>query len=95
MEAVKNIKMRRCVSCRTVRQKSELLRVVKTPAGEFALDFAGKAQGRGAYVCKNEKCAAENLKRRKMDKTLKAKVPAEIYDAICAAVAANSDSSTF
>ncbi len=83
---MKQIEMRRCISCREIRHKSEFLRVVKTPAGEFALDFTGKAQGRGAYLCKNEKCAAENLKRRRLDKALKIKVPAEIYTEICEAV---------
>lgn len=83
---MKQIEMRRCVSCREIRHKSEFLRVVKTPAGDFALDFTGKAQGRGAYLCKNEKCAAENLKRRRLDKAFKIKVPAEIYAEICEAV---------
>ena len=84
--SIKKIEMRRCVSCREVRHKAEFLRIVKSPAGEVALDFSGKAPGRGAYVCKNEKCAAENLKRRRLDKPLKIKVPAEIYAQICSAV---------
>ncbi len=91
---IKKIEMRRCVNCRELKHKSEFLRVVKTPDGDFLLDFTGKAQGRGAYICKNEKCAAENLKRRKLDKSFKSKVPAEIYDEICKAVN-NFNSLTF
>ena len=78
--------MRRCVNCRESKNKSELLRVVRTPEGKFIIDFTGKANGRGAYICKNEKCAAENRKRRKMDKSFKTALPAEIYDEICNAV---------
>lgn len=88
--STKQIEMRRCVSCREIRHKSEFLRIVKNPAGEIALDFTGKAPGRGAYLCKNEKCAADNLKRRKLDKPFKTKVPAEIYNEICAAVSVRS-----
>lgn len=90
MSAIKKIKMRRCVSCREIRHKAEFLRVVKSPAGEVTLDFSGKAPGRGAYVCKNEKCAAENLKRRRLDKPFKSKVSAEIYEQICKAVQSSS-----
>lgn len=73
-----------------MRHKSEFLRVVKSQTGEVALDFSGKAPGHGAYVCKNEKCAADNLKRRRLDKPLKSKVPAEIYAQICAAAECSS-----
>ncbi len=91
---LKQIEMRRCVNCREVKHKSEFLRVVKMADGKIALDFTGKAQGRGAYICKSPKCAAENLKRRKLDKSFKTKVPAEIYDEICGAVD-NFNSLTF
>ena len=79
--------MRRCVNCREIKHKSELLRIVRTPEGKFMIDFTGKANGRGAYVCKNENCAAETKKRRKLDKSFKTTLPAEIYDEIIEAVA--------
>ena len=79
--------MRRCVNCRESKHKSELLRIVRTLDGEFKIDFTGKANGRGAYVCKDEKCAAETQKRRKLDKSFKAALPAEIYAEIVKAVA--------
>ena len=83
--AIKKIEMRRCVVCRQVFHKSELLRVVKS-AGNFSLDFGGKAGGRGAYVCKSPECAAKLFKRRNFDKIFKVKLPGEIYEKICAAV---------
>ncbi len=84
--AIKQIEMRRCVACRQARHKSELLRVVKNSSGEFLLDTSGKAQGRGAYICKSEICAATLKKRRNLDKIFKTKLPNELYDKICAAV---------
>jgi len=83
----KQTQMRRCVNCRESKHKSELLRIVRTPEGNFEIDFTGKSNGRGAYICKNEKCAAETLKRRKLDKSFKMALPAEIYEKIVEAVA--------
>ena len=86
MDNKKQIKMRCCVSCREVKNKSEFLRAVKTPEGKFIIDFTGKANGRGAYICKNEKCAIETKKRRRLDASFKTKVPTEFYDEILKAV---------
>jgi len=48
--ATKKIEMRRCVACRQVRHKSELLRVVKTSSGEISVDEATKIFGRNDNV---------------------------------------------
>ena len=75
--------MRRCLSCRQVRHKSELLRVVKTASGEISIDTESKIFGRGAYVCKSVECAAALKKRHGLDKTFKTKLPSEFYEKIC------------
>ena len=63
---------RSCVSCRTVRDKSDLLRVVVTPDGDVAYDPTGKLAGRGAYLCRNEECITAELKKAaKLSKGLK------------------------
>ena len=80
--AIKQIEMRRCIVCRQVRHKSELLRVVKTSSGEILLDESGKIFGRGAYVCKSPTCATALKKRHNLDKVFKTKLPSEIYDRI-------------
>lgn len=54
---------RSCVTCRTVRDKSDLLRVVMTPDGEVVYDPTGKLAGRGAYLCRNEECITQELKK--------------------------------
>ena len=54
---------RSCVSCRTVRDKSDLLRVVVTPEGDVVYDPTGKLAGRGAYLCPNETCITAELKK--------------------------------
>ena len=63
---------RSCVSCRTVRDKNELLRVVVTPEGDVVYDPTGKMSGRGAYLCPDEKCITTELKKAaKLSKGLK------------------------
>ena len=63
---------RSCVSCRTVRDKSDLLRVVMTPEGDVVYDPTGKLAGRGAYLCRNEECITAELKKAaKLSKGLK------------------------
>ena len=79
--AIKQIELRRCVACRQVRHKSELLRVVKS-SEKFSFDETGKASGRGAYVCRSLECIESVKKRRNFDKVFKAKVPDELYDVI-------------
>ena len=63
---------RSCVSCRNVRDKNELLRVVVTPEGEVVYDPTGKLAGRGAYLCRNVECITAELKKAaKLSKGLK------------------------
>lgn len=42
--------------CRTRRPKEELVRVVRSPGGDVHLDPAGRADGRGAYLCRRAPC---------------------------------------
>lgn len=59
----KKVPVRTCICCRTAKPKKELLRIVRTEEG-FVLDFSGKLNGRGAYVCNDEKCF-NRLKKQK------------------------------
>jgi uncharacterized protein len=49
------------VACRTRRPKHELVRVVRS-AGGVAVDPTGKAEGRGAYVCRDRRCARDAVR---------------------------------
>lgn len=78
----KKIPLRMCVSCKEMKPKREMLRIVKSPEGEIFLDFKGKAPGRGAYICDREDCVKNLLKRKVLNKVFQADVPKEIYEAI-------------
>ena len=77
----KPINQRRCVVCRQVKDKSELLRVVKL-SSSVVIDLSGKLDGRGAYVCKSSACVELLCKRRNFDKVFKTKLPDELYNNI-------------
>ncbi len=76
----KKIPMRQCVGCREMKPKRELLRVVRSPQGEIALDFRGKNPGRGAYVCSDAACLARAKKSRALERAFGVPVPDEVYD---------------
>ena len=52
----KHVPQRTCVACRRVKSKRELIRVVRSPDGKTFVDETGKANGRGAYLCRDRVC---------------------------------------
>ena len=72
--------LRSCVICREKREKKDLIRIVRLPNGEVEIDLTGKKPGRGAYICRDEKCINNARKNKRLDNALKATVAAEIYD---------------
>ena len=82
MAKQKHTPERRCVSCGNHRPKEELLRIVRPSGGTPFLDRTGKADGRGAYVCRSADCLKAARKGRKLDRALSARVPDELFDAL-------------
>ena len=62
---------RMCVTCKTRRDKKDLLRIVLNADGSVSYDPTGKASGRGCYLCKNSKCIEEELKAHRISKGLR------------------------
>ena len=78
----KKIPMRQCLGCREMKPKKELIRVVKSPEGEISLDFKGKANGRGAYVCPNAGCLKKAVKAKALERAFSCQIPQEVYEAL-------------
>ena len=87
---MKKIPLRKCTGCGEMKEKRELIRVVKAPekkdengnvvsGGEISLDLTGKKSGRGAYVCKNIECFEKAKKARRFERSLSCKIPEEVY----------------
>ena len=56
MMKIKKIPQRMCLGCQESRPKKEMVRIVRSPKGEFSVDFTGKKPGRGAYICHKREC---------------------------------------
>ncbi len=74
MARKKKVPMRTCLGCQQKTNKRELVRIVRTPEGEIKVDPTGKANGRGTYVCFQDNCLEEALKKDKLKKALKCSV---------------------
>lgn len=82
MPKVKKIPLRQCIACRQLKEKKEMLRIVKDAEGKVFLDFSSKASGRGAYICDNPDCIKKLKKSRLLDKTFACRVDEGVYTAI-------------
>ena len=76
----KKIPQRQCMGCRERKNKREMLRVVRGTDGNVSLDFGGKLNGRGAYVCPNPECLKKARKTRALERCLEVDIPQEVYD---------------
>ena len=68
---------RRCIGCNTGADKHSLVRIVRNPEGRIEVDPAGKAAGRGAYLCSRPECWAAALKRNRIEQALRATLTPE------------------
>ena len=76
----KKIPQRQCMGCRERKAKKEMIRVVRCTDGTVQLDFSGKVNGRGAYICPNLECLKKARKSQSLDRSLEVTIPQEVYD---------------
>ena len=76
----KKIPQRQCMGCRERKAKRDMIRVVRGTDGNVSLDFSGKMNGRGAYICPNAECLKKALRSKALDRSLEVTIPEEIYD---------------
>ena len=75
-------RLRMCIICREHSDKKELLRIVKNKDGEIFVDKTGKANGRGAYICKNPECFQKLRKTRGLNRAFRCEIKDEVYHKI-------------
>lgn len=78
----KKIPMRQCVGCREMKNKKDLMRVLKTAENEIILDLTGKANGRGAYLCKDMNCLLQAQKNKGLERSFKMSIPENVYESL-------------
>jgi uncharacterized protein len=75
---VRKVPQRKCLGCGEMKEKKELIRVVRSPEGVVSVDKTGKKPGRGAYVCQSSTCAAKAISAKSLEKALGVKLSAEV-----------------
>ena len=78
----KRTPLRKCIRCNEMKDKKELIRIVRNSDSDMNVDPVGKMPGRGAYICKDVKCFDAAAKAKRLEKAFKCKIPDEIYSSL-------------
>ena len=65
-----------------MKNKKEMIRVIRTSEQEFVLDATGKKNGRGAYICPNRECLSQAIKSKGLERSFKQAIPQEVYESL-------------
>ena len=80
MATGKKIPQRQCIGCGQMKDKKELIRILKTEDGSIVIDATGKKNGRGAYICPDEECLQKAFKTKGLERSFKMAIDQSIYD---------------
>ncbi|MDX9871354.1 MAG: YlxR family protein [Clostridia bacterium] len=76
----RKVPLRMCVGCQEMKPKKELIRIVRTPDAQVAIDATGKKSGRGVYICPAKECLQKALKSNRLEKSLQHPISQEVMD---------------
>ena len=87
----KKIPQRQCMGCRERKAKRDMIRVVRGTDGNVSLDFGGKMNGRGAYICPDMECLKKAIRAKSLERSLETPIPDEVYDRLTKEMEAGSN----
>jgi predicted RNA-binding protein YlxR (DUF448 family) len=70
----RRVPQRTCLGCRRVRDKRELVRLVRNAAGVIEIDSTARKDGRGAYICMERSCWDKALKGKQLENALRCRL---------------------
>lgn len=77
---MKSLPQRTCLGCNSKKDKKDLIRIVKNKENNISIDFTGKTNGRGAYICNDIACLEKVVKSKRLEKSFEMKITDEIYE---------------
>ncbi len=77
--STKKLPLRQCIGCGEMKNKKEMIRVLKTSEDEILLDTTGRKNGRGAYLCPSMECFKKAVKSKGLERSFKMAIPKEVY----------------
>ena len=82
MGQVKKVPLRKCIGCQEMKNKKEMMRILKTAENEIVLDTTGRKNGRGAYLCFSRECFEKAVKSKGLERSLKMAIPKDVYETL-------------
>ena len=68
----KGVLLRKCMGCNGMKHKTNLIRICRNIYNQIEIDETFKADGRGAYICKdNLLCLEKSIKFNRISRALK------------------------
>ena len=80
MSGKRKMPVRQCVGCQEMKNKKEIIRIIRTNEQEFLLDTTGKKNGRGAYLCPDPECFEKAVKNKGLERSFRQTIPKEVYE---------------
>lgn len=82
MGQTKKVPQRKCIGCQEMKNKKDMIRILRTPEEELVIDTTGRKNGRGAYLCFSMECFEKAVKSRGLERSLKTGISPEVYDSL-------------
>ncbi|HEU65657.1 MAG TPA: YlxR family protein [Chloroflexi bacterium] len=70
----KHLPQRTCIACRQIKDKKDLIRLVRVENGVAEIDMLERKPGRGAYLCPRKTCWELALRKNRLDYALRTKL---------------------
>lgn len=80
MGVTKKIPQRQCIGCHEMKNKKDLIRILKTDNEGIIIDTTGRKNGRGAYICPDIHCLEKAISTKGLDRSFKMAVDKEVYE---------------
>ena len=72
---------RTCIVCKQKQDKNQMSRIV-CDGQSVLIENEKKLNGRGAYICKDEKCISSLIKNKSLNRAFRKNVSLETYEEI-------------
>ena len=78
----RHIPLRSCVGCREKNSKRGMLRIVAGRNDGVTFDASGKLSGRGAYLCSTCAAAVDDIRKKRLERTLRTSINETEWDKV-------------
>ena len=75
--------LRKCIGCNKIKESFQMIKITKIHNSQkICVNPDSTNFGRSSYICYNEKCIHNVIKKKKLQKILKTEIPENIIEQI-------------